>query len=370
MHSTLTGNIISTTNSVVRNNQGAYLEVKDAFLNLNKSGSLDVITNYGTLFVNENAHINAMQSSNRGINNEVTGELLPNKGEINLLSSNNIGLLNHSYLEDQIEDFVVNNLSTSSDSYYNNSLIPVTYKNITSKGSGIDFLHNSIYATEIKNSSLESTSNESYIAYSNSSTEPVHINDSILKNRVFVASFDYNSSYASSRPVFIDNCTLTGSRQNIYNFGGTFHINDSTLTNSIWNVVNTSGGIGTIEDSVINGPTSTISNGGTLSIKDTEINVNMAGSPTHAIENRGTLSFDGGSMDSSTKSDWQLATAIYNAQNATLNIKNNFEIKDNFPIGIYNRSGNIVLGDSSTETASVNYPLIQGTYIGIFNNRE
>ena len=366
----LTGNIISTTNSVVRNNQGAYLEVKDAFLNLNKSGSLDVITNYGTLFVNENAHINAMQSSNRGINNEVTGELLPNKGEINLLSSNNIGLLNHSYLEDQIEDFVVNNVSTSSDSYYNNSLIPVTYKNITSKGSGIDFLHNSIYATEIENSSLESTGNESYIAYSSSSTEPVHINDSILKNRVFVASFDYNSSYASSRPVFIDNCTLTGSRQNIYNFGGTFHINDSTLTNSIWNVVNTSGGIGTIEDSVINGPTSTISNGGTLSIKDTEINVNMAGSPTHAIENRGTLSFDGGSMDSSTKSDWQLATAIYNAQNATLNIKNNFKIKDNFPIGIYNRSGHIVLGDSSTETASVNYPLIQGTYIGIFNNRE
>ena len=90
----MNGNISSTTNSVIMNDVSGYLNIQDGYVNIDKSGEYSAIVNRGNLTLGDNAIVVAKQSSNRGITNTISGNILDGSGTINTLSSYNIGLLN------------------------------------------------------------------------------------------------------------------------------------------------------------------------------------------------------------------------------------------------------------------------------------
>ena len=322
------GNISSTTGSVILNNYDAHLEISEGIINLNKSGSLDVITNKGDLLLGEYAHVNALQSSNIGINNTISGVILQGLGNVTTNSSSNIGILNDGVNQEKISGIKVSNTSTSSYNLYNRSINDLELNNVTFKGAGVDIYQNTNNNLLINKSNLESSSNESFYSDQSSTESEITFKNSIIKNRI------YNRS-GSKRKIFVDNCTMTGSRENIYNYEGTVDIKNSNLTNSSWNVENY--GTLSIEDSILNADYNSIANGwssrklGKATFNDTIINTNGT-SNENVVYNYDTMSISGGSINNKVAN----STAIYNAENCTLNIRNSFVTNDRFSTGIYN----------------------------------
>ena len=414
---TLTGNITSTTDSVILNDYNSYLEIENGIVNLDKSGSLDIITNKGTLKLGSDALLNGLQANNRGINNTSSGDILDGSGTISMSSSNNIGILNNSFNDNSIKGYKLSNTSTNSYNIYNNSRNEVTYENITSTGSGIDIYQTGNENLIVKNSSLESTSNESY--YSNETTEVsnVEFNNCTIKNRIFNRS-------NSARTILIKDSDLSGSRGNVYNYGGKVTINHSDLENSSYNIQNytetdvisnstlvstdsnnssinnsdkeyntrsgtinisnstiTSSNIGiqnskgttTVSSSTINSPNNAVYNGsnysnnlyqGTLVLDNTTIN-KTGDSDINVVYNYyGDININGGSINNESND----STAIYNENktNNTITIKGNYSNSNNFNKGIYNNSI-LTLGDN-TDSVSKTYPNINATSSAIYNS--
>ena len=148
---TYTGTIESSTNSLIYNDINANLTIREAILNLNKSGEYNAITNDGILSVLENTSINTKQANNRGIYNGYNAKI-ENGGTTINQSSSGYGIYNVSKVDDGFSDITFN-LNTGVGFYNENSNIVVN--NIKTTGSNGTVYTNAATLT-INDSSLDS----------------------------------------------------------------------------------------------------------------------------------------------------------------------------------------------------------------------
>ncbi|MBD8941923.1 MAG: hypothetical protein EGR71_05270, partial [Clostridiales bacterium] len=104
---TITGTIISTTNSVIYNSLGANLTIKEGNISLNKSGEYNAITNEGTVSLLENVVLNTRQANNRGIYNGYNANIKDGGGTINQNSSG-YGIFSVSKVDDGFSNITFN----------------------------------------------------------------------------------------------------------------------------------------------------------------------------------------------------------------------------------------------------------------------
>ena len=104
---TITGTIISTTNSVIYNSLGANLTIKEGNISLNKSGEYNAITNEGTVSLLENGVLNTRQANNRGIYNGYNANIKDGGGTINQNSSG-YGIFSVSKVDDGFSNITFN----------------------------------------------------------------------------------------------------------------------------------------------------------------------------------------------------------------------------------------------------------------------
>ena len=410
-----TGTIISTTSSVILNDYNALLDIDGGIISLNKSGSLDVITNRGTLTLGEYGHVNGLQSNNRGINNTISGDIIDGTGTITMSSSNNIGILNDGVNEDNIKGYNLVNTSSNSYNIYNSSINDLLLDNINSKGSGVDIYQNTDNDLIVKDSNLGSSSNESYYSNETSKNSNVTFDNCEIGNRI------YNRSN-SARTILIKNSNMTGNRGNVYNYGGKITVKDSTLNNSTWNIINYSKtdvldcelkssdknitnsdyengvyadlyvknslltandtnirnphGTSTIEDSILNTNNNSVYNGlvyvhygtryssGNTNLINNTIN-KKGGSSSNVVYNSvGSLIIDGGIINNENNN----STAVYNDNVSDNNvvIKGDYSNSENFVRGVYNTQI-LTIGDSENDVSKT-YPSINATNSAIYNS--
>ena len=406
-----TGNVVSTTYSTILNDYDAYLDV-DSIINLNKSGNLDVITNRGKLTLSENAIVSGMQTSNRGINNTERGDILEGSGNINMTGSSNIGILNQSMIDENIKGYNVNVTSSNSYNMYNNSKIKNTFEKIKTSGSGIDIYQNVDNDLIVKDSILGSTSNESFYSNESSVESTITFNNCDIKNRI-------HNRQNSYRKIVISDSTMSGSRENIFNFHGKVEVNNSELDNSSYNIqqayglttINNStlksnnrniqgeynwnsGGSIIIDNSTLtageyniysyrsnieannstlNAYGTSIYNGyiggnnvyrGSVSLLNTNINKTGPGNVNVVYNYAGDITINGGSIKNASNN----STAIYSERYGETSVVGNFRTSENFAKGIINY-GKLTLGNNE-DSVSKKYPLIRSTDSSIYTGEN
>ena len=351
------GTITSTTGSLILNE--GYLNVKDANVVLNKSGSYNSIINNGALSIGTNGLVKTMQSDNRGIVNNPSGIILEGSGKIETTSSGSIGLLNYSLLGIPIKGYTITNNNKNSYNFYNNSIGTVTVDGITSTGPGIDIYQASDANLTIKNSSLNSSNSDKYSYTSSSSSKDsiVTFDNCTIKNQV------YNPDY-SYRKIVINNSTLESSKENISNKMGEVSILNSTLNEiSYYNNIDNHGKL-KMKNSTINSASGAfygiISNyeNSNASLENVTFNFN-SNSDRFVIENKGNLEIIGGTVNRTN--DLNNASFITNtntsSSTAKVTIKGNINMNPYFNTFILNQNGEVVIGeDDGTVNA---YPNIK-----------
>ena len=357
---TLNGNITSTTNSTILNNEGAVIDVETGIVNINKSGSYSAIYNKGELKLGADGFVNAKQSSNRGITNNTTGDIVIGTGTINASTDSTIGILNEG-TDTEIKGYNLVTGSSSAISFYNNTNGIVTLDGINSSGSGNDIYQNTNNNMIIENSTLDGRNNS--LNTNDSSVESdITFNNCNIKGRLY-------HPYNTNKNVYINNSTLNNqSGGNIaenywdyysYYFRGKYVIRDSTLISSSTNIVNN--GNLEIYDSIITSGNSTSIDGhsSNSNIKLENVTFNTSITSSSSIVNEGIMNIDGGSINSTTTG----ATAINNS--GTLTIVNEYSNNNKYARGIYN-SGTLILGDNE-DAVSKEYPLIQGSTDAVYS---
>ncbi len=228
---TLTGTIESTTNSLIYNNLNATLTIKEAILNLNKSGS--AIVNDGTVSTLSNVSIN-LNASGNGIYNGYYADIKDGGATINA-SAGSYGIYNLSKIDDGFSDYVFN---LKYDSYHPSYGIystgkEINVKNITvndgilyiAQDSKINFENSTIksrlYSYRNENIKISDSAISVYddIRISNNSDltlENSTVNGSInnysnlyLKNSIVNGRITGGTNDASSNTVVIDNSNVT-----------------------------------------------------------------------------------------------------------------------------------------------------------------
>ena len=260
---TLTGTIESTTNSVIYNNLGANLTIKEAILNLNKSGEYNVITNDGTLSVLENSSINTKQANNRGIYNGYNANIKDGGTTINQ-SSSGYGIYSVSKVDDGFSDITFN--LNSGYAFYNN-LANIVVNNIKTNGYNA-IVYNNNGSLTINDSILNS------IITSNGFVEMNNVTHQTVNNDRFSdvltindCNFKYNIAetaiWGSSNTLNVNNSTITISHSNRYSTSirsiSNLNINNSTvsrLDGNIWYLIDA-------ENVVVNGNSKITTNGAT-----------------------------------------------------------------------------------------------------------
>ena len=375
----LTGNITSSTNSVIYNKYGAYLDINTGIINLNKSGEYSIVNNEGTLLLEKNGTLNANQNNNIAIRNADKGDLLAAEGTINLRGDSDKGIYNLGE-EDKIFGFNINSSNSNNVNIYISGNSDLEISNITTTGTGTDIYLNNDHELLVKNSNLGSNQN-TYNTNTSTVVADVTFRDSNTNGR-------FSNVYETKRNLLIDHCNSTSSNQIISNtsyysahFQGTVTINDSTLKASNRAMIEIHGGDTvinrstlectnsgycitaysalTFNDSEIHSTRQTIENGTTMNINNTDITNND--SSDSAINNRSTLNIDGGSLSNLASG----ATGIVNE--GTLNIKNDFSMNDRFSIGIQNKSGTLTIGENDS-TVSYTEPYIKGSTHGVYKS--
>ena len=228
---TYTGTIESTTNSLIYNNLNATLTIKEAILNLNKSGS--AIVNDGTVSTLSNVSIN-LNASGNGIYNGYYADIKDGGATINASAGSN-GIYNLSKVDDGFSDYIFN---LKYDSYHPSYGIystgkEINVKNITvndgilyiAQDSKINFENSTIksrlYSYRNENIKINDSAISVYddIRISNNSDltlENSTVNGSInnysnlyLKNSIVNGRITGGTNDASSNTVVIDNSNVT-----------------------------------------------------------------------------------------------------------------------------------------------------------------
>ena len=241
---TLTGTIESATNSLIYNNLNANLTIKEAILNLNKSGS--AIVNDGTASTLSNVSIN-LNASGNGIYNGYYADIKDGGATINASAGSN-GIYNLSEVDDGFSDYIFN---LKYDDYHPsygiyNAGKEIDVKNITvndgyvynARNSKINF-ENSIIKSRINSSgsiikfvdSKINTYDRIYIG----NDEQLTFNDSII----------YSSIYMSGSKLKLGNSELNGSIE----ASGEIYLKDSTVNGRIYGGFYSKNGKVTIDNS-------------------------------------------------------------------------------------------------------------------------
>ena len=220
-----TGTITSTTNSLIYNNLNANLTVKEAILNLNKSGS--AITNDGTVSTLSNVVIN-LNASGSGIYNGYYANIKDGGATINTNSGDSYGIYNVSKVDDGFSDYILN---LKYDSYHPsygiyNDKNKINVNNIKTN-SGYAYYYNSklIINDSILNSRLNISNG--YIMINNSTHKFVDTISVGSKSEFIVNNSTINDSYRIS-----DDSSVTFNNSTIYGTisGGNVEINDSNVS--------------------------------------------------------------------------------------------------------------------------------------------
>ena len=376
-----TGNITATTNSVIFNDTNAVLNIQDAIINVNKTGSsswyYSGIYNNGDLTLGENAIINCNNSYTTGIRNEESGTINPGKGTVNILNSYTIGLQNYSYVNKKIDGLTITS-NTNNNNYgiYESALTNVQYENMNVSGPAIGlstFVSKDLY---IKKSNISSSSTYSllltggggYNEYPHT-TGTVTIDNSNISGQITNNTYsDRTLNIINNSYLFIDNgyerYNITSNNNNLK-----LNIIDSTLeakrntqfTNyNAYNISNV--GKLYIKDSTLKSDYSCLVNNSSYEVTLDNVEFKTKGlKGINVITNTsGIINVNNGSITNESNS----SVAISNA--GTININGNFEIGSTFSTGI-NNSGTITFGKNEG-TISTAYPLIQATGNSINNS--
>ena len=354
---TINGKVLSTTTSTILNDIGGYLDFEQGNITIDKDGAYNGITNKGTLTMGDNAWIYGKKSSNRGIYNDIKGDIIDGTGNIVMEGSSNTGILNGSKVDDEIKGYNITVSNSNSTSFVNRALTETTIKGITTSGSGVDISQECNYDLTIEDSTLGSTGNESYYSNETSVESTVTFNNCDIKNRI------YNRN-DSVRRVVINNSTLSGSRGNVYNYDGTMLINNSTLVNSSWNIYNNK--TMEIRDSDARTENSTswvhnivnsfdLENTATLTVYNSTFTTNTNDDSRNIFNYSGTAMFDGCTLNTNAQSVYN-GTYSYYPRFASLRLKDtgiNKTGSKNENV-IYNYYGDVVIDGGSITTASDN----------------
>ena len=116
---TLTGTITSTTNSVIYNDFGANLTLREGIFTLNKAGNssnyLSLIDNNGTLSLEKNSQLIVKSTYNNVINNLSSGRIISKGATLNINQNNSRGIYDQSKNQDDFNLLKIN--STGSYGY-------------------------------------------------------------------------------------------------------------------------------------------------------------------------------------------------------------------------------------------------------------
>ena len=237
---TLTGTITSTTNSLIYNNLNANLTVKEAILNLNKSGS--AIVNDGTVSTLSNVSIN-LNASGNGIYNGYYANIKDGGATINA-SAGSYGIYNLSKIDDGFSDYVFN---LKYDSYHPSYGIYSTGKEInvknitvndgilyTAQDSKINFENSTIKSRIFSyNHEIIKINNSKINVYTNiviGSYAELMFNNSIIMGPVYIG-------YNEDTKLKLENSELNGS---INAYSGEIYLQNSMVNGSIYGGINSS----------------------------------------------------------------------------------------------------------------------------------
>ena len=241
---TYTGTIESTTNSLIYNNLNANLTIKEAILNLNKSGS--AIVNDGTVSTLSNVSIN-LNASGNGIYNGYYADIKDGGATINA-SVGSYGIYNLSKIDDGFNDYTFN---LKYDSYHPSYGIYNAGKEINVKNITV----NDGYVYNAKNSKIN-FENSKIKSRINSSGSIIKFVDSKINtyDRIYVGndeqltfnnSIIYSSIYMSGAKLKLENSELDGSIE----ASGEIYLKDSTVNGSIYGGFYSKNGKVTIDNS-------------------------------------------------------------------------------------------------------------------------
>ena len=309
-----TGNLKSTTGSLIYNSNNSYLNVERGILNVNKANMV-AIENFGKVTLGKDGVINLSENNSTGILNYLGATILDGTGTINANSSNykQYGIYNYDYTVKEINGYKIFTNNSNSIAYYKCNAKEQTLNNFTFNGTGYSIYYNwggtdDIF--NIKNSTINSRIYNNYTGIINVDNSNGNISDTPIYNNNSSGKIIVNNSRISSSSSISNKGEMIISKSNINANGWSntiqnymkMQINDTIISNTgTGNGIYNGADSGTGENTII-----TISG-------DTVINV--TGSNTHAIYNaRGTLNIN--NVEATSVHD-----TIYNYNDYGINIK-------------------------------------------------
>ena len=358
-----TGNIKSTTGSLIYNSNNSYLNVERGILNVNKANMV-AIENFGKITLGKDGIINLSENNNTGILNYLGSTILDGSGTINANSSKykQYGIYNYDYTVKEINGYTIFTNNSNSIAYYKCNDHEQTLNNFTFNGKGYSTYY-SWGGTDdlfnIKNSIINSRIYNSYTGIINVDNSDGNISDTPIYNNNSSGKIIVNNSRISSSSSISNKGEMIISKSNINANGWSntiqnymkMQINDTIISNTgTGNGIYNGADSGTGENTII-----TISG-------DTVINV--TGSNTHAIYNaRGTLNIN--NVEATSVHD-----TIYNYNDYGINIKSGkFTSTSNSPIANI-ANGTITIGEkeeNKDEQIPKDNIIMTGKTYGIYN---
>ena len=362
----MTGTITSTTNSVIYNDLGANLTIKEGNIVLNKSGEYNAITNEGTVSLFENGVLNTKQANNRAIYNGYKG-IIKNANMVINQDSSGYGIYNYSSLNNNFEGSTFN-LSSGYAIFNRQSTLTVNNINVNggtaySNDSNL-IINNSNLSTKIRSTGNVEFNNTTLKYISDSSSDYVFngiitINNSTFNLPWFLGNYNVDNSITINNSDINVNSSI-GSMKNLYINNSTFN---SISTKYYWNAIDNVTNL-VINNSIVNSTVrrseyNVIGNCENVEIKgETVINNSYEGNTISAtnitVGEKDNKSSDYPKIQNGTGSG--LKTNNLNIYDGTITTKKGLsilgsitEIEDSYKV-------NVVYNEDGTETLSLVEP--------------
>ncbi|MBP3635347.1 MAG: InlB B-repeat-containing protein [Bacilli bacterium] len=234
---TLTGNITSTTSSLIYNDNNANLNISSGILKTNKSGDYSAIINYGNVSTGIDSYIDVNQSGNYGIKNYGNGSLNDIKGLISL-SNSSTGIYNMSSIK-KLSNITIDTKDNTGLGLYNESHSDIELENLDIKATNL--IYNKYANMTITSGAYSSTGN-----YNNEAIRNEHgiinINGGVLSGNI--KNNDESIIIINSGEISGDNL--------VTNYNSTTTINGGIINNRISNTGLTTINGGTINNQIVN----------------------------------------------------------------------------------------------------------------------
>ena len=362
----MTGTIISTTNSVIYNDLGASLVIKDGNMVLNKSGEYDIITNEGNISLFKDVVLNTKQANNRAIYNGYKG-IIKNANMVINQDSSGYGIYNYSSFNNNFEGSTFN-LSSGYAIFNRQSTLTVNNINVNggtaySNDSNL-IINNSNLSTKIRSTGNVEFNNTTLKYISGSSSDYVFngiitINNSTFNLPWFLGNYNVDNSITINNSDINVNSSI-GRIKNLYINNSTFN---SISTQYNWNAIDNVTNL-VINNSIVNSTVgrseyNVIGNCENVEIKgETVINNSYEGNTISAtnitVGEKDNKSSDYPKIQNGTGSG--LKTNNLNIYDGTITTKKGLsilgsitEIEDSYKV-------NVVYNEDGTETLSLVEP--------------